>query len=46
MKDLGKLSSEALKKSDKRTLTVDVLVEALADKKFTFLNGIQRETRE
>lgn len=39
MHDLGKMAFDAMKSEDRRTVTVDVLIQALEDKKFQFLNG-------
>lgn len=41
MYDVGKEATEVLKAEDKRTVTVDILTQTFAEKKFKFLTGIE-----
>ena len=41
MYDIGKEATEVLKSEDKRTVTVDILTQTFAEKKFKFLTGIE-----
>ena len=41
MRDLGRMAFDEMKGEDKRTVTVEVMIQALENKKLQFLNGME-----